>query len=67
MGEAERQEIRAEFDRVANMTPAELDDGDLVRMRKVIGYCHRHLAQRPGGDVTGARWRYSLMSWGTVR
>jgi hypothetical protein len=36
-------------------------------MRKVIGYCPRHLAQRPGGDVTGARWRYSLMNWGTVR
>jgi hypothetical protein len=43
---------------------AELDDEDHARMRKVVGYCHRHLAQRPGGDVSGTRWRYSLMNWG---
>jgi hypothetical protein len=43
---------------------AELDDEDYAHMRKVIGYCHRHLAQRPEGDVSGTRWRYSLMSWG---
>ena len=29
-----------------------------------IGYCRRHLAQRPWGDVTETRWRYSLMNWG---
>ena len=33
-------------------------------MRKVVGYVHRHLAQRPRGDVTGTRWRYSLLNWG---
>jgi len=33
-------------------------------MRRVIGYVHRHLAQRPKGDVTDSRWRYSLMNWG---
>ena len=41
-----------------------LDDDDYARMRKVVGYVHRHLAQRPKGDVTGTRWRYSLMNWG---
>jgi hypothetical protein len=35
-----------------------------ARMRKVVGYVHRHLAQRPKGDVTDTRWRYSLMNWG---
>jgi hypothetical protein len=25
---------------------------------------HRHLAQRPSGDVRETRWRYSLMNWG---
>ena len=33
-------------------------------MRKVVGYVHRHLAQRPGGDVRHTRWRWSLMNWG---
>jgi Protein of unknown function (DUF3140) len=43
---------------------ADLDDGDYARMRKIVGYVHRHLAQRPKGDVTETRWRYSLMNWG---
>ncbi len=43
---------------------ADLDDGDVEWMRKVVGYVHRHLAQRPSGDVTDTRWRYSLMNWG---
>ena len=42
----------------------DLDDEDYARMRKVVGYVHRHLAQRPSGDVTDTRWRYSLMNWG---
>ncbi len=47
----------------------DLTDGDYAHMKKVIGYCRRHLAQRPpahrtGGDVTNTRWRWSLMNWG---
>ena len=42
----------------------DLSERDLQRMRKVTGYIHRHLAQRPSGDVTDTRWRYSLMNWG---
>lgn len=41
-----------------------LSEGDYDHMRKVIGYVHRHLAQRPAGDVTDTRWRHSLMNWG---
>jgi hypothetical protein len=37
---------------------------DHHHMRKVVGYIHRHLAQRPPGDVTHTRWRYSLLNWG---
>lgn len=37
---------------------------DHTHMRKVVGYIHRHLAQRPAGDVRDTRWRYSLMNWG---
>jgi len=43
---------------------AELTDADYHHMRRVIGYCRRHLAQRPWGDVTNTRWRWSLMNWG---
>ena len=43
---------------------SELSDGDEEHMRKVVGYVHRHAAQRPDGDVTETRWRYSLMNWG---
>lgn len=43
---------------------AKLTPDDYADMRKVIGYVHRHLAQRPAGDVEGSRWRKSLMNWG---
>ncbi|MBM2615347.1 DUF3140 domain-containing protein [Actinoplanes sp. LDG1-06] len=43
---------------------ADLTDADEKHMRKVVGYVHRHLAQRPKGDVEETAWRYSLMNWG---
>ncbi len=43
---------------------ADLGADDLAHMRKVVGYVHRHLAQRPDGDVRHTRWRWSLMNWG---
>ena len=43
---------------------ADLTDADHEHMAKVVGYVHRHLAQRPDGDVTDTRWRHSLMNWG---
>jgi Protein of unknown function (DUF3140) len=48
---------------------ADLTDADYRHMKKVIGFCRRHLAQRPqawktGGDVHDTRWRWSLMNWG---
>jgi hypothetical protein len=47
----------------------DLTDADYAHMKKVIGFCRRHLAQRPlalrkGGDVTDTPWRWSLMNWG---
>ena len=51
-------------------TPVDdLTDADYAHMKKAIGYCRRHLAQRPqvlrmAGDVTDTRWRWSLMNWG---
>lgn len=45
----------------------QLSEGDLRHMRKVVGYIHRHLAQRPHNpddELAHSRWRYSLMNWG---
>jgi len=42
----------------------ERTDADRDHMHQVVGYIHRHLAQRPDGDVSETRWRYSLMNWG---
>jgi hypothetical protein len=113
MSTEEKKPVRAEFDRLVNMTPARLKawldseesrsvgmtaggdkvtgssqaesvghhmgerileirgkkqdaltDQDFADMRKVVGYIHRHSAQRPEGDITGTRWRKSLMNWG---
>jgi hypothetical protein len=43
---------------------ADLTDDDYAHMKKVVGYVHRHMAQKPTGDVEHTRWRYSLMNWG---
>lgn len=43
---------------------ADLTEDDAEHMRTVIGYVHRHTAQRPDGDVSDTPWRYSLMNWG---
>ncbi len=37
---------------------------DYNQMRRVVSYVHRHLAQKPSGDVEHSRWRYSLKNWG---
>ena len=49
---------------IRDKAEVDLTDADHRHMKKVIGYCRRHLAQRPWGDVTDTRWRWSLMNWG---
>ena len=49
---------------IAGRRQSEHDEQDYEMMRKVVGYVHRHSAQRPKGDVTDTRWRHSLMNWG---
>ncbi|SFQ34902.1 Protein of unknown function [Variovorax sp. OK605] len=50
--------------RLLKKPQGDLTPGDVAHMRKVVGYVHRHLAQRPEGDVRETPWRYSLMNWG---
>lgn len=49
--------------RILKTRDAQLSDDDYAHMRKVVGYVHRHKAQRPENIYT-SRWRYSLMNWG---
>ncbi|MEL7162014.1 MAG: DUF3140 domain-containing protein [Bacteroidota bacterium] len=42
----------------------ELTDADYQHMNKVVGYIHRHRAQRPDGEVADTNWAYSLKNWG---
>lgn len=49
---------------IKHKTKDELSEDDFGQMKRVVSYVHRHLAQRPDGDVTETRWRYSLMNWG---
>lgn len=37
---------------------------DYNQMRRVVSYVHRHLVQKPSGDIEHTRWRYSLKNWG---
>jgi len=46
------------------MATTDLDDDTKRAVRTVVGYVHRHLAQRPKGDVTDTRWCYSSMNRG---
>ena len=63
-GESTGHEMGRRIVELLDRKAGDLTEEDLRRMRKVVGYIHRHLAQRPSGDVTNTRWRYSLMNWG---
>lgn len=41
-----------------------LTGADYEHMKKVVGYVHRHLAQKPKGNIKESNWRYSLKNWG---
>ena len=43
---------------------ADYTSDDIAQMHRVVSYVHRHLAQKPDGDVSETHWRYSLMNWG---
>ncbi|MBW4718713.1 DUF3140 domain-containing protein [Saccharothrix obliqua] len=63
-GESVGHESGRRIVRLLRKKKGELTEDDQEHMRKVVGYVHRHLAQRPDGDVEHTRWRYSLMNWG---
>ena len=63
-GESTGHEMGRHIVMIIGKKQSDLTEGDYEHMRKVVGYVHRHLAQRPHGDVSDTHWRYSLMNWG---
>ena len=63
-GESTGHESGRRIVEIKRKTVDDLTEDDHDWMRKVVGYCRRHLAQGPDGDVENSRWRYSLMNWG---
>lgn len=63
-GEATGHKSGRRIVEILRTNKTDLSDDDVEHMRKVVGYVHRHLAQRPSGDVEDTPWRYSLMNWG---
>ena len=43
---------------------SDFSSDEVAHARKVVGYIHRHSAQRTAGDISETHWRYSLMNWG---
>ena len=39
-------------------------DDAVDHMQRVVGYVHRHQAQKPSGGVEDSTWRHSLLKWG---
>lgn len=50
--------------KIKNTKKDDLTDDQYDHMKKVIGYVHRHLSQKPDSDIEDSDWRYSLMNWG---
>lgn len=50
--------------KIKRKNKADLTSTNYEHMNKVIGYVHRHLAQRPDGDISETNWTYSLKNWG---
>lgn len=63
-GESTGHESGRRIVEIAHTPKGDLGEDDVAHMRKVVGYVHRHLAQRPSGDVSDTPWRHSLMNWG---
>ena len=50
--------------KIKNKKKDELTDANYDHMNEVIGYVHRHSAQKPSNDIKESDWRYSLKNWG---
>ena len=63
-GESTGHKMGTRIVEIKNTKKDDLTDDQYDHMNKVVGYVHRHLSQKPSGDIEGSNWRYSLKNWG---
>ncbi len=63
-GESKGHESGRRIVEIKRKNKSEYTDDDIYHMRRVVGYVHRHQAQKPSSVVENSNWRYSLMNWG---
>ncbi len=63
-GESKGLESGRKIVEILGKNKSDCTDEDVDHMRRVVGYVHRHQAQKPSGDVEDSTWRYSLLDWG---
>ena len=66
-GESTGHESGRRIVEILRTSKSDLTDDDADHMKKVVGYVHRHLAQRPDkpdDELAETAWTYSLRNWG---
>ncbi len=63
-GESKGHESGRKIVEILGKNKSEYTENDIEHMGRVVGYVHRHQAQKPEGDVRNSNWRYSLLNWG---
>jgi Protein of unknown function (DUF3140) len=63
-GESQGHESGRRIVEILGKNKSDYTDDDIDHMGRVVGYVHRHQAQKPQSDVEDSNWRYSLMNWG---
>jgi hypothetical protein len=63
-GEPKGHESGRRIVEILGKDKSDCTDDDIDRMRRMVGYVHRHQAQKPSGEVEDSTWRYSLLNWG---
>jgi hypothetical protein len=63
-GESKGHESGRKIVEILGKNKSDYTEDDVDHMRRVVGYVHRHQAQKPSGEVEDSTWRYSLLNWG---
>jgi len=61
-GESKDHESGRRIVEILGKNKSDYTDDDIDHMGRVVGYVHRHQAQKPQSDVEDSNWRYSLMN-----
>jgi hypothetical protein len=60
-GESKGHESGRRIVEILGKNKSDYTDDDIDHMGRVVGYVHRHQAQKPQSDVEDSNWRYSLV------